>query len=79
MKTWRDVKWAYDNKSGCVVALVDDKVVTICYTPDIVDAATIGRAIAHAWNMDLAVEQSWRAYRAWRERQARGLFAVDAD
>ena len=64
MKTWRDVKWAYDNKSGCVVALVDDKVVTICYTPDIVDAATIGRAIAHAWNMDLAAA-----------RWARELFA----
>ena len=76
-ETWRDVKWVYEGE-GFVGAYVKGKEeFLVCYVPVGDCQDLIGRAIAHAWNMDLAVTQSWRAYRSWRERQTRELFAVD--
>ena len=64
MTTWRDVKWHYEDQE--VYAEVEGTVVVVCYVPAGPDTDLIGRAIAHAWNMDLA-QAEW----------ARELFAVD--
>ena len=65
MTTWRDVKW--EHYCGRVYAQ-DSKDTLVCIVPESLgsDRAIIGRAIAHAWNVDLAAAQSWRE-----------LFAVD--
>ena len=59
MKTWRDVKWEY-NGTGRVIARVDGEIKTICFVPFIPEGDLLGRAIAHAWNVDLAATRSWR-------------------
>ena len=59
MKTWRDVKWRYDG-GGSVYARVNGKAVHVCYVSPGIDRDLLGRAIAHAWNVDLAAAQSWR-------------------
>ena len=59
MTTWRDVKWEYDGK-GCVYASVDGLPIAVCFVPSRKDRDSIGRAIAHAWNVDLAAARSWR-------------------
>ena len=59
MKTWRDVKWKYEDQE--VYAEVEGQVVLICYVPAGPDTDSIGRAIAHAWNIDLAAEIAWWA------------------
>jgi hypothetical protein len=60
MTTWRDVKWEYEQ--GRIIARIDGEVVTVCYLLTPLDGNTdlLGRAIAHAWNIDLAAAQSWR-------------------
>ena len=60
MTTWRDVKWKY--VVGHVYARVDGKSVLICVVPDSLgpNRSLVGRAIAHAWNVDLAAARSWR-------------------
>ena len=55
-ETWRDVKWKYDN-IGRVIARVDGEIKTVCFVQVVPDADSIGRAIAHAWNVDLAATQ----------------------
>lgn len=60
MTTWRDVSWEYDCANRRVIAIVDDMIVTICKVPWCPDTNFLGRAIAHAWNVDLAAAQSWR-------------------
>ncbi len=65
MKTWKDVPWEYD--CGRVYAQ-DSKGTMVCIVPETIglERATIGRAIAFAWNADL-VQAKW----------ARELFGVD--
>lgn len=54
MKTWRDVKWKYEGE-GCVWTYVKgEEEFLVCYVPVSVTQDEIGRAIAHAWNVDLA-------------------------
>jgi hypothetical protein len=60
MTTWRDVKWEYDDSIKYVIARVDDDDIIVCYVPPSSTRDSIGRAIAHAWNIDLAAAQSWR-------------------
>ena len=56
--TWRDVKWRYDD--GYVYARINGEAILICYVPPSDEADMLGRAIAHAWNVDLAAARSWR-------------------
>ena len=61
MATWRDVKWTYKNDR---VYTQDGKSTVVCVVPasagSDTDRDSIGRAIAHAWNIDLAAARSWR-------------------
>ena len=65
-ETWRDVKWIYDDRVGVVFTRVDGRTKIICAVPEGDCQDEIGRAIAHAWNVDLAATQ-------W----SRELFNVD--
>ena len=58
MTTWRDVKWRYEDQG--IFAEVKGQVILVCSVPVGPDTDSIGRAIAHAWNVDLAAAQSWR-------------------
>ena len=60
MTTWRDVKWVYFVKVGWVMACVPAGAVLVCSVPEGDCQDEIGRAIAHAWNVDLAAARSWR-------------------
>ena len=64
MTTWRDVKWYYDGNGsmGCVLACVNSNSehFIVCIVPAGDCQDEIGRAIAHAWNVDLAAARSWR-------------------
>ena len=58
MTTWRDVKWEYDIANRRVIAHVGGENIIVCVVPPSYDGKLIGRAIAHAWNVDLAAAQA---------------------
>ena len=60
MATWRDAPWVYFAKVGGVMACVSTGAVCVCSVPEGDCQDEIGRAIAHAWNVDLAAARSWR-------------------